>query len=91
MKKKNKELEEQSARNLGFTVDKSNFDEISNIETGKTINVEVARLRNWIQTKEDIVKEFDAEMASGAEKYFKINKNILLNTCNLPLLTERIA
>lgn len=112
------------ARNLGFTVDKSNFGEISNIETGKkanvyqengkilfefkhfmngnkhikfnvelmkAINVEVARLRNWIQAKEDIVKEFDAEMASGAEKYFKINKNILLNTCNLPLLTERIA
>lgn len=108
------------ARNLGFTVDKSNFDEISNIETGKkaniyqengkilfefkhymngnkhikfnvelmkAINVEVARLRNWIQTKEDIAKEFNAEMASGAEKYFKTNMTISLTNNNIKLLT----
>lgn len=55
------------------------------IEFIKAVNVEVSRLLGWIRTKEDIKKEFPAEMAKGAEKYFKqnytcIGSNILLLT-----------
>lgn len=55
------------------------------IEFTKALNVEVSRLLGWIKTKEDIKKEFPAELAKGAEKYFKqnytcISSNILLLT-----------
>lgn len=46
-----------------------------NIEFMKALNVEVARLLGWINKPEDIKKEFVAEMAKGAEKYFKRNFN----------------
>ena len=57
-----------------------------NIEFMKALNVEVARLLGWINKPEDIKKEFVAEMAKGAEKYFKRNYTCL-NTNTLPLLT----
>ena len=43
------------------------------IEFTKAMNVEVSRLLGWIKDKEDIKKEFPAELAKGAEKYFKQN------------------
>lgn len=53
----------------------------------KAMNVEVSRLLGWIKSKEDIKKEFDEEMAKGAEKYFKVNKFIPIGS-NLPLLSN---
>lgn len=44
-----------------------------NTELMKAINVEVGRLRNWIQTVADIENEFEPTMAKGADKYFKVN------------------
>jgi len=57
-----------------------------NKEFAKAINVEVSRLLGWIRTKEDIEKEFPPEMAKGAEKYFKVNNFISLNSSNIKLL-----
>lgn len=57
-----------------------------NKEFAKAINVEVSRLLGWIREKEDIAKEFPAEMAKGAEKYFKINSYIPLTGDGLKLL-----
>ena len=57
-----------------------------NQEFTKAMNVEVSRLLGWIRTAEDIKNEFPAELANGAEKYFKVNKNLLVNN-NLKLLT----
>lgn len=54
-----------------------------NVELMKAINVNVARLRNWIQTTADIEKEFEPEMAKGAEKYFKSNFTFLPNSLKL--------
>lgn len=60
------------------------------IEFTKALNVEVSRLLGWIRTKEDIKKEFPAEMAKGAEKYFKQNytcignNSLLLTTSKKP-------
>lgn len=60
------------------------------IEFIKAVNVEVSRLLGWIRTKEDIKKEFPAEMAKGAEKYFKQNytcignNSLLLTTSKKP-------
>lgn len=59
-----------------------------NTEFTKAMNVEVARLLGWIRCKEDIQREFPAEMAKGAEKYFNINftaigtSTLLLTTSN---------
>ncbi len=50
-----------------------------NMEFAKALNVEVSRLLGWIRCKEDIAKEFTPEMAEGAEKYFKANKQVLLD------------
>ena len=57
-----------------------------NQEFTKAMNVEVSRLLGWIRTPEDIKNEFPTELAKGAEKYFKVNKNLLINN-NLKLLT----
>ena len=57
-----------------------------NQEFTKAMNVEVSRLLGWIRTPEDIKNEFPTELAKGAEKYFKVNKNLLVNN-NLKLLT----
>lgn len=57
-----------------------------NQEFTKAMNVEVSRLLGWIRTTDDIKNEFPAELAKGAEKYFKVNKNLLVNN-NLKLLT----
>lgn len=43
------------------------------IEFAKALNVECSRLLGWIGKKEDIQKEFTAEIAQGAERYFKHN------------------
>lgn len=59
------------------------------IEFAKAMNVEVSRLLGWIKNKEDIKKEFPENMAKGAEKYFKINNSICINSSNLLLLTTR--
>ena len=56
-----------------------------NKEFAKAMNVEVSRLLGWIKSKEDIKKEFDPEMAKGAEKYFKINKYFEIGA-EMPLL-----
>ncbi len=37
----------------------------------RAMNVEVSRELGWIQTKEDIAREFPDEMAEGAEQYFE--------------------
>ncbi len=37
----------------------------------RALNVEVSRELGWIQTKEDIAREFPDEMAEGAEQYFE--------------------
>ncbi len=58
------------------------------IEFMKALNVEVSRLLGWIKKPEDIKKEFPAEMAKGAEKYFKINYTCL-NVNSMPLLTVK--
>ena len=58
------------------------------IEFMKALNVEVSRLLGWIKKPEDIKKEFPAEMAKGAEKYFKINYTCL-NINSMPLLTVK--
>ncbi len=58
-----------------------------NKEFTKAMNVEVSRLLGWIKSKEDIKKEFDSEMAEGAEKYFKINVSFQIGS-NLPLLSN---
>lgn len=58
-----------------------------NKEFAKAMNVEVSRLLGWIRTKEDIKKEFPAEMADGAEKYFKQNYTCI--GCNTLLLTTK--
>ena len=62
-----------------------------NKEFTKAMNVEVSRLLGWIRTKEDIEKEFPAEMAKGAEKYFKTNNFISLTNNNLLLLENKAA
>lgn len=54
-----------------------------NVEFCKALNVEVSRLLGWIQTKEDIAKEFPDEMAKGAEKYFGRNLSITGSTLKL--------
>lgn len=54
----------------------------------KAFNVECSRLLGWIQTKEDIKKEFSDEMAKGAEKYFKTNYTCIPSS-NLLLLTTQ--
>ena len=41
--------------------------------------------------EEDIAKEFPAEMAKGAEKYFKVNSYISLTDNNLLLLEQKVA
>ena len=64
----------------------NNMHDKFDIEFMKALNVEVSRLLGWINKPEDIKKEFTAEMAKGAEKYFKVNKNLLINN-NLKLLT----
>lgn len=56
------------------------------IEFMKALNVEVSRLLGWIKSAEDIKKEFPAEMAKGAEKYFKSNYTCL-NVNSMALLT----
>ena len=53
-----------------------------NVELMKAINVEVARLRHWIQDKEEIEREFPAEY-KGASKYFKSNFTMLANNTKL--------
>jgi len=58
-----------------------------NKEFTKAMNVEVSRLLGWIKSKEDIKKEFTEEMSEGAEKYFKVNKFVQINS-NLPLLSN---
>ena len=58
------------------------------IEFMKALNVEVSRLLGWIKKPEDIKKEFPAEMAKGAEKYFKKNFTCL-NVSQFPLLTTK--
>lgn len=58
-----------------------------NKEFTKAMNVEVSRLLGWIKSKGDIKKEFDSEMAEGAEKYFKINVSFQIGS-NLPLLSN---
>lgn len=58
-----------------------------NKEFAKAMNVEVSRLLGWIRTKEDIKKEFPAEMAEGAEKYFKQNYTCI--GCNTLLLSAK--
>ena len=58
------------------------------IEFIKAMNVEVSRLLGWIRHKEDIKTEFPAEMAKGAEKYFKTNYTCL-NVSSVPLLTVK--
>lgn len=57
-----------------------------NIEFAKAMNVEVSRLLGWIRDKQDIAKEFPAEMAKGAEKYFKSSFQISLTNPNIKLL-----
>lgn len=57
-----------------------------NIEFAKALNVEASRLLGWISCKEDIQKEFIQEMANGAEKYFKTNKYLQIES-GLKLLT----
>ena len=57
-----------------------------NLEFMRALNVEAARLLGWIQSKEDIEKEFPEEMAKGAEKYFKSNYNVLSDLSNRTLL-----
>ncbi len=37
----------------------------------RALNVEVSRELGWIQTKEDIAREFPDEMAKDAEQYFE--------------------
>lgn len=54
------------------------------IEFTKAMNVEVSRLLGWIRKKEDIKNEFPAELAKGAEKYFKQNYTCIGS--NIPLL-----
>lgn len=49
-----------------------------NVEFMKAFNVTVAKLLGWINSKEDIKREFTAEMAKGAEKYFDINNKLEL-------------
>ena len=58
------------------------------MEFAKALNVECSRLLGWIQTKEDIKKEFSDEMAKGAEKYFKTNYTCIPSS-NLLLLTTQ--
>ncbi len=55
----------------------------------KALNVEVSRLLGWIRSKEDIKKEFPAEMAKGAEKYFKTNYTCLTSNSLKLLTTQR--
>ena len=50
----------------------------------KAMNVEVSRILGWIQTKEDIAKEFPDELAKGAEKYF--GKSVSLIGSQIKLL-----
>lgn len=59
-----------------------------NKEFTKAMNVEVSRLLGWIRSKEDIAREFPADMAKGAEKYFKSNYTCL-GTNNLLLLSAK--
>lgn len=54
------------------------------LEFCKAFNVEVSRLLGWIQTKEDIKKEFPDDLAKGAEKYF--GRNLSISGTNLKLL-----
>lgn len=56
------------------------------IEFMKAMNVEVARLLGWIRDKQDIEKEFPAEMAKGAEKYFGSQFCFSLMNPNVKLL-----
>lgn len=56
------------------------------IEFMKAMNVEVARLLGWIRDKQDIEKEFPAEMAKGAEKYFGSQFCFSLTNPNVKLL-----
>ena len=56
------------------------------IEFAKALNIEASRLLGWIRCKEDIKKEFPEEMAKGAEKYFKVNNFISLNSNSVPML-----
>lgn len=58
------------------------------IEFTKALNVEVSRLFGWIKSADDIKNEFPAELAQGAEKYFKQNYTCL-NTNSMTLLTTK--
>ena len=57
-----------------------------NIEFAKAMNVEVSRLLGWIRNKQDIAREFPAEMAKGAEKYFGSQFCFGLTNPNIKLL-----
>lgn len=51
----------------------------------KAMNVEASRLLKWVETAEDVKKEFPSEY-KGAEKYFKVNKYISLENNGIKLL-----
>lgn len=73
-----------------FRVYKNNNVHIKfNIEFMKALNVIVAQKLGWIKQPEDIAREFTAEMAQGAGKYFNTFKSIALETgCALLLSTK---
>lgn len=56
------------------------------LEFAKALNVEASRLLGWIRNKSDIEKEFPNELAKEADKYFKTNNSISINSLNVPLI-----
>ena len=53
-----------------------------NKEFIKKLNVVVGKELGWIKNKEDVVREFDGELAKGSENYFDF-KIELPNVSNL--------